>query len=145
MVTWPNSDPGSRAILDAFEPYRDVPHFRFHASLGRRRYLGLLNVAAAVVGNSSSGIKETPSFGIPCVNVGSRQAGRLRAENVLDVPYDRAAIATAVRRALEDETIALRARTCSRPYGDGRCGEIVAERLASVALGPELLRKRMTY
>lgn len=145
VVTYPNSDPGSRAIIEAFAAYRDVPHFQFHKSLGRRRYLGLLNVAAAVVGNSSSGLKETPSFGIPCVNVGSRQEGRLRAENVLDAPYDRRAIAAAVRLALGDEPTRARARRSSHPYGDGRCGEIVAAVLASVALGPELLRKRITY
>ena len=145
VITYPNSDPGSRAIIDAFDGYRDVRHFQFHKSLGRRRYLGLLNVAAVVVGNSSSGINETPSFGIPCVNVGSRQDGRLRAENVIDVPYDRAAIAASVRRALTDEAVRDRARRCRHPYGEGRCGEIIAAALASVELGPRLLRKRMTY
>lgn len=145
IVTYPNSDPGSRAIIDAFARYRDVPHFQFHASLGRRRYLGLLNVASAVVGNSSSGIKETPSFGISCVNVGTRQAGRLRAENVIDVPYDRRAIADAVRRALFDEETRARVRHAGHPYGDGRAGEIVARTLATVELGPRLLRKRITH
>jgi UDP-N-acetylglucosamine 2-epimerase (non-hydrolysing)/GDP/UDP-N,N'-diacetylbacillosamine 2-epimerase (hydrolysing) len=77
--------------------------------------------------------------------VGSRQDGRLRAENVLDVGYDRAAIADAVRRALHDEGTRERARHCRHPYGDGRCGEIVAATLATVDLGPRLLRKRMTY
>jgi UDP-N-acetylglucosamine 2-epimerase (non-hydrolysing)/GDP/UDP-N,N'-diacetylbacillosamine 2-epimerase (hydrolysing) len=145
VVTYPNSDPGSRLILEAFDRYRDVPHFRFHPSLGRRRYLGLLAVAAAVVGNSSSGLKETPSFGIPCVNIGPRQEGRLRAENVLDVPCDRAAIIAAVRRALHDETVRARARRCRHPYGEGRAGEIIAAALATVELGPRLLRKRMTF
>jgi len=145
VITYPNSDPGSRAIIEAFDSYRAVPHFRFEKSLGRRRYLGLLNVAGAVVGNSSSGIKETPSFGIPCVNVGTRQAGRLRAENVIDVDYDRGTIAGAVRAALFDETVRARARGCRQPYGAGRAGEIVARTLASVELGPHLLRKKLTY
>lgn len=145
VITYPNSDPGSRDVIEAFEAFRDVPHFRFHPSLGRRRYLGLLNIAAAVVGNSSSGVKETPSFGIPCVNVGPRQEGRLRAENVIDTPYGRQPVAAAVRLALYDETTRARARHCRHPYGDGRCGEIVAEALATVDLGPRLLRKRMTY
>jgi UDP-N-acetylglucosamine 2-epimerase (non-hydrolysing)/GDP/UDP-N,N'-diacetylbacillosamine 2-epimerase (hydrolysing) len=145
VITYPNSDPGSQAILEAFRAYSAVPHFQFHKSLGRRRYLGLLNVARAVVGNSSSGIKETPSFGIPCVNVGSRQLGRLRAENVIDVGYDWGEIAEAVHAALFDEETQTRARQCGRPYGEGRCGEIVASRLAEVPLGERLLRKRMTY
>jgi len=145
VITYPNSDPGSQAIIDAFGAYEAVPHFQFHKSLGRRRYLGLLNVAWAVVGNSSSGIKETPSFGIPCVNVGTRQLGRLRAENVIDAGYDRDAIARAVSAALHDEETRTRARKCSKPYGEGRCGEIVAARLAEVPLGERLLRKRMTY
>lgn len=145
VITYPNSDPGSQAIVKVLEEYRTVPHFQIHKSLGRRRYLGLLNVAWTVVGNSSSGIKETPSFGIPCVNIGTRQAGRLRAENVLDVPQDRAGIEAAVRQALFDSAVRERARTCSHPYGEGRCGEIVAATLASVELGSRLLRKRMTY
>ena len=145
VITHPNSDPGSRDVIEAFEAFRDVPHFRFHRSLGRRRYLGLLNIAAAVVGNSSSGLKETPSFGIPCVNIGSRQEGRLRADNVIDTPYGRQAVAAAVRLALYDEAVRARARHCHHPYGDGRCGEIVASALATVELGPRLLRKRMTY
>jgi UDP-hydrolysing UDP-N-acetyl-D-glucosamine 2-epimerase len=145
VITWPNSDPGSRAIIDAFDAYRAVAHFRFEKSLGRRRYLGLLNVAGTVVGNSSSGIKETPSFGIPCVNVGSRQAGRLRAENVLDVDYDRRAIAAAVRTALFDETVRERARQASHPYGSGRAGEVVARTLATIELGSRLIRKKLTY
>lgn len=145
VITYPNSDPGSQAIIAAFEGYRAVPHFQFHKSLGRRRYLGLLNVAWALVGNSSSGIKETPSFGIPCVNVGSRQKGRLRAENVIDAGYNRADIAEGTRAALFDEAVRARARKCGKPYGEGRCGETVASRLAEVPLGERLLRKRMTY
>jgi len=55
------------------------------ASLGRRRYRSLLALADGVIGNSSSGIIETPSFGLPTVNIGARQEGRLRAENIIDV------------------------------------------------------------
>ena len=98
----------------------------------------------ACVGNSSSGIKETPAFGCPAVNIGSRQSGRLRAENVIDVDYDAAAIETAVQRCLGDEAFRTACRELQNPYGTGDAGTKIAEHLSQVPLGPRLLRKAMT-
>ena len=111
------------------------------ASLGQQRYLSALSLADAVVGNSSSGLIEAPSFGLPVVNVGIRQQGRLRAANVIDVGYGREEIAAGIRRALQPgfrESL----RGLVNPYGDGRAAPRIAEVLASVALGPCLVRKR---
>jgi UDP-N-acetylglucosamine 2-epimerase (non-hydrolysing)/GDP/UDP-N,N'-diacetylbacillosamine 2-epimerase (hydrolysing) len=99
----------------------------------------------AIAGNSSAGIKETPVFGCPVVNIGSRQQGRLRANNVLDVPYDARIIEAAIRRCVEDESFRHQCQTCDNPYGSGNAGQRIAEVLATIPNDKQLLKKRMTY
>jgi UDP-N-acetylglucosamine 2-epimerase (non-hydrolysing)/GDP/UDP-N,N'-diacetylbacillosamine 2-epimerase (hydrolysing) len=98
----------------------------------------------ACVGNSSSGIKETPALMCPTVNIGSRQDGRLRGENVLDVGYDAGEIVGAVRRCFSDEQFRQICRTSDNPYYLGDAGPKIAEVLARVPIDQALIRKRMT-
>ncbi|MFN5165779.1 MAG: UDP-N-acetylglucosamine 2-epimerase [Pseudomonadota bacterium] len=152
VLTYPNNDAGGRAIigeLKAFET-EPVPGIQVHRSLGRHLYHGVLALARdpavriACVGNSSSGIKETPAFGCPTVNVGSRQDGRLRGDNVIDAGYDVAALRAAVERCLHDEAFRATARRTVNPYDLGDAGRKVADVLAEVPLNQALLRKSMT-
>ena len=119
-------------------------------SLGRYLYHGVLALArqagcrVVCAGNSSSGIKETPAFGCATVNIGSRQDGRLRGNNVLDADYDTAAIAAALRRALFDDGFRRQAQISPNPYWRGGAGKRVAEVLAKVPMDAKLLRKQMT-
>src|SRR5207253_1974451 len=104
-------------------------------------YFSLMQVALAMVGNSSSGLIEAPSFRLPVVNVGNRQEGRCRASNVIDVGYDRATILEGIRRAVHpDFRIAL--RDLANPFGNGTAAETIVARLREVPLGDALLRKR---
>jgi UDP-hydrolysing UDP-N-acetyl-D-glucosamine 2-epimerase len=152
IATYPNNDAGGGRIIAALDAWmaRRPPNVQVHRSLGRWLYHGVLALArdsaARVVcaGNSSSGIKETPAFGCPTVNIGSRQRGRLRAENVIDASYDADEIERAVRCGLYDEAFRSACRTTSNPYGNGDAGRKIADALASVALSPALLRKGMT-
>ena len=136
--TRPNADTGGRALsaaLDAWAVAR-TGFVHVHASLGQLRYLSLMAQANAVVGNSSSGLYEAPSFRVPTVNIGDRQRGRLSTASVIDCAPDQASITQAIQRAL--------AVDCSQvvsPYGDGQsAGRIVA---ALQALPPRatLLKK----
>ena len=104
-------------------------------NLSQPVYLSLLGTAAAMVGNSSSGLLEAPSFGLPVVNIGTRQQGRERAENVIDVGYSRQEILDGLKRALGDREFRERARACPNPYGDGNSGPRIA-RLLSDPLPP---------
>lgn len=152
IVTYPNNDAGGRRIIADLNAWfgTGLPGIQMHRSLGRHLYHGVLGLArdpamrVACVGNSSSGIKETPAFGCPTVNIGSRQQGRLRAENVLDADYDVAVIHGAVRRCLFDEEFRRKARIAENPYGMGDAGVKIARVLAEVPLNQELLRKGMT-
>ena len=145
VATYPNADAGGRAMIEVLERWRGRPWLHIFPSLGQRRFATLLQKAAAVVGNSSSGIIEAPFFGVPVVNIGSRQAGRLRAGNVLDVGHDKGAILSAIECALSDDEFKARARNSRNPYGDGHAGERIVEVLASLEIGPRLLNKQISY
>ena len=151
VITYPNNDAGGKAIiaeLDALAA-KKIHNLHLRQSLGRHLYHGILALARipscriVCVGNSSSGVKETPAFGCPAVNIGSRQEGRLRANNVIDVGYDSAAIVAAIRHCLDEETFRVCCRNCTNPYYLGDAGVKIADVLAAVPLGQKLLRKRM--
>jgi UDP-hydrolysing UDP-N-acetyl-D-glucosamine 2-epimerase len=152
IVTYPNNDAGGRRIIAALEDWmKGKPaNVQLQRSLGRWLYHGVLGLArlpgARVVcaGNSSSGIKETPAFGCPAVNIGSRQLARLRAGNVIDTDYNAEEIEAALCRALYDEPFRALCRTVTNPYGTGDAGKKIANVLAAVDLSPALLRKEMT-
>ena len=152
VITYPNNDAGGRRIIQELRQFEstDLPNMQVHRSVGRYNYHGLLALAqdadlgVVCVGNSSSGIKETPAFGCPTINIGSRQDGRLRAQNVLDVDYDAEGIYASVQRAFSDEVFREVCRTCNNPYGVGDAGQKIATVLAMVPLDQHLLRKRMT-
>ena len=144
VATYPNSDAGGRSMIEVLKEWKgDWLHV--FPSLGQRKFATLLKETKAIVGNSSSGIIEAPFFGVPAVNVGTRQAGRLRAGNVLDVGYDSAAIREGIDCAVNDEAFRGRVLEAPSPYGDGHAGERIVELLGSLQLGPELLNKRIAY
>ena len=153
IITYPNNDSGGRSIIACLERLRaeGLPNIQVHASLGRYLYHGVLALAldpgtrVACLGNSSSGLKETPAFGCPTVNIGSRQNGRLRGKNVLDSAYDAGQIVAATKRCLFDEEFRTACREGPNPYSLGGAGKRIADVLADVDLTPErMLRKQMT-
>lgn len=152
VMTYPNNDAGGRSIiadLNALDK-QEVPGLQIRRSLGRYLYHGVLALArdpairVACAGNSSSGIKESPAFGCPTVNIGSRQEGRLRGSNVIDTAYDKVQIVSAINRCLHDEAFRAVCRMADNPYYLGDAGKKVATILAEVPLNQTLLRKAMT-
>lgn len=105
LITYPNSDPGSGEIIAKILDYerRDPDRVRVIPSLGMRRYLSALQFVAAVVGNSSSGIIEVPSMGIPTVDIGPRQRGRIAADSVIHCDCNADDIAASISKALRRE------------------------------------------
>jgi len=135
----PNADTGGRAIAARLEawaaPRRN--RVRVFASLGQLRYLSLMAQADAVVGNSSSGLYEAPSFGVPTVDIGERQRGRLAASSVIHSAATQDAIAAALARAF-----AVGRRTdVVNPYGDGDSARRIAAVLRELPPAATLLRK----
>ena len=117
LFTLPNSDTDGRVIIQKIHDYVSAHPDNAYAitSLGKRRYYSALKYATAVVGNSSSGLVEAPSFHIPTLNVGNRQQGRTRGESVIDVPATYEAIREGLHKALSPEFINL-AKNASNPY-----------------------------
>jgi len=152
IVTYPNNDAGGRSIIQCINEWgkKCIPGVQVYSNLGRYNYYGFLYFCGlgggrgVCVGNSSSGIKETLALGCPSVNIGSRQNGRLRANNIIDVGYDRDEIVSAIRRSLYDDNFRETCRTCKNPYGCGEAGKKIAETLATIELGQKLIQKKMT-
>ena len=142
VLTYPNADTGHGAVIEAIERFAaSADRYTLVRNLGTDAYFTLLGRAAAMVGNSSSGIIEAASFGLPVVDVGIRQQGRIRGRNVVHADSDRGSIGAALRRALSPEFRESLAGL-ENPYGDGSASERIVERLATVPLDQKLLVKR---
>lgn len=152
VLTYPNNDSGATDIIDCLEDFKKEQNKNIFIikSLGRYYYHGILalaldsNYKIACVGNSSSGIKETPAFCCPTVNIGSRQEGRLRGDNVIDVNYNSDIIYEAIVKSLHDSNFREKCRKGVNPYWQGGAGAKIAEYLANVSLNQELIQKKMT-
>ena len=152
IATYPNNDAGGKAIINELNKLdaKSIDGIQVHRSLGRYLYHGVLALAndrkklVACVGNSSSGIKETPVFGCPTVNIGSRQLGRLRGQNVIDAEYSKVSIINAVEKCLYDNNFRDSSFKTDNPYYLGDAGKKIAEILSQVNIDSNILRKKMT-
>jgi UDP-hydrolysing UDP-N-acetyl-D-glucosamine 2-epimerase len=133
MITKSNADAGGRGLNDIVDAYAASRPGRAVAvtSLGRVQYLSAMKHCVAVVGNSSSGIVEAPAMGVPTVNVGTRQHGRLKAKSVIDCAGERSSIVEAVARAATP-AFRLAAKTTISLYGNCDTSTIVTEKLATL-------------
>jgi GDP/UDP-N,N'-diacetylbacillosamine 2-epimerase (hydrolysing) len=115
LALLPNNDAGHSKIIEEVK----ASGIKWYPSLSTNDFINLYRNAWALVGNSSSGIHETPTFKIPAVNIGNRQMGRERAANVIDVPNEASEIEKGLRKALFDEEFRAFVRTIRNPYGEG--------------------------
>jgi UDP-N-acetylglucosamine 2-epimerase (non-hydrolysing)/GDP/UDP-N,N'-diacetylbacillosamine 2-epimerase (hydrolysing) len=141
VFCYPNADAGSRALIARTHAWAATrPTVTVFVNLPALTYWSLLRHASALVGNSSSGIMETPAFRLPTVNVGMRQQGRERARNVLDAEPNAPAILEALRRA-RSESFRASLTGMTNPYGDGHASDRIVEVLAQVPLGALLVKR----
>jgi len=145
ILIYPNSDAGGRKMIEVIKEFGKYPFIKAFKSLPRTEYLSLMKVASVMVGNSSSGIVEAPSFGLPVVNIGIRQEGRERARNIIDVEHSKSEIVKAIKRALTDKKFLAEAKKSESPYGDGKAGPRIADILSKIEITPQLLQKKITY
>ncbi|CAI2716998.1 UDP-N-acetylglucosamine 2-epimerase [Nitrospina watsonii] len=140
VVLMPNADAGGDRIRDVIEQFRDRERFRVVVHMPREEFVSWLAGADVMVGNSSSGIIESASFGRPVVNIGTRQTGRERSGNVIDVTAGKDAILQGIRQALEADF-----RAVENVYGQGDAGEKIVELLKTIPLDPAILQKSNAY
>jgi len=145
VLTLSNTDAGAAWVDKEVRGFADAhPNVRVFVSLGHQRYRSLLSVADLVIGNSSSGLIETPSFGVPTINIGARQEGRIRAQNVFDVPGRFRPIVEVLNRAQHDVNLRARAAGAVNPFGDGHAGERIAAILSELTIDRRLVEKRVS-
>jgi UDP-N-acetylglucosamine 2-epimerase len=141
IVLWPNADAGSEDVARGIRKWRERgldEHMHFFKNLPVDTYIRLMRRAACLVGNSSSGVREGAYVGTPVVNIGSRQAGRERGHNVVDVPHEKSAIRAAIQDQVEHGPY-----ESDLVYGDGKAGYRIAEILSE--LEDVEIQKRISY
>lgn len=142
IVIYPNADAGSNAIQRAINKYQR-PGLSVYRNLSRNRFIGLLKIASVMVGNSSAGLLEAPSFKLPAVNIGRRQAGRVQGDNVINCEHDVEKIYKAIHKALSPAFIHSLANL-KNPYGDGKSSERILNILKTIPINEKLLVKSLT-
>ncbi len=135
IITYPNADTHGRKLIEVLETYKNKYPGRvlLVQSLGQLRYLSLLKYCSAVIGNSSSGLIEAPTFNIPTVNIGNRQKGRITGETVIQCGESFDEIKQAVNQALNPEFIA-NCKRVKNPYGDGDSSNRIVSTMLSFPL-----------
>ena len=130
LIALPNNDAGSSEIIDEIKK----SDLSWYPSLSTNEFVNVYRNIWAIVGNSSSGIHESSTFGIPAVNIGTRQQDRERAGNVIDVSYDKESIKTGIQKALFDLDYRKSVQLISNPYGNGKSAKRIVALLKTVPL-----------
>lgn len=145
IITKANADEGGNRINRMFEAYAESrDNVVLVSSLGMKRYLNGLRHAEFVLGNSSSGILEAPSFGLPTVNIGDRQKGRIRAKSVIDCDAESQAIVKAINKAMSDE-FHKEIQGMTSPYGNGHTSDRIAEIIYDYLINDKLKTSKGFY
>lgn len=145
VVIYPNADAGGREMIKVINQEKNKPLFRIFPSLDYRDFLALQRESAVWVGNSSGALIESASFQLPAVNVGTRQLGRQRSDNVIDVSYNKSEIVKAIEKSLNDEEYLKKLKGLKNIWGDGQAAKRIISVLEELEIGPKLLIKQITY
>lgn len=138
IIIYPNSDAGSKDIIDVIESYRHLPDFKIFKSLLRDDFLSVIKYAELMIGNSSSGVIDTPFFKTPVINLGSRNKDRERGNNIIDIDYKKEEIVNAIYK-IRTKEFQTKLKSCKSPYlGHGKD---IVEVLASIKIDDNLLQK----
>lgn len=146
VLIFPNADAGGRKMIKTIKKYLHHSFIKAYKSLPHLDYLSIMNAATVMIGNSSSGIIESPSFKLSVVNIGTRQQGRQRASNAIDVGYSKKEILKGINKALYDRVFIKKLKKCKNPYAANKnAGDRIASILSRTKIDNKLLQKRITY
>lgn len=144
IIIYPNNDPGCDLIIKEIESMKNTQKFLIFKNLERKLYLSLLKHSDLLIGNSSSGIIESPVFNLPVINLGNRNRGRETGENVINVFFDHTKITEAVNKALSNDFKNF-CKTVKNPYGKGKASEKIVKILEEIEINKKLLIKKLNY
>lgn len=144
VIIYPNNDPGSELIINEIENHKNIVNFYIFRDLERIEFLSLLKNANLLIGNSSSGLIESPVFKISVVNIGDRNKGRESGDNVISVSHNYTEIKNAIDKGLSEE-FRKECQSVINTYGEGNALNRIVEILEKIEINDKLLRKKLTY
>lgn len=144
VIILPNNDAGSIAIQNVIKQRKTLEHIVF-ANLSRIEYLTLMRYSSLIIGNSSSGLLEAPTYNIPAVNIGRRQDGRVSGLNVIHTDFCETKIKKAIKKALSNDFKRMLEKDGFNPYGDGNSSENILKIVKEIHDMKDLTIKKLTY
>jgi len=145
VLIYPNCDAGGRKMIELIENHKNRDYLRTFANLGHEDYLSLMKSCSIMIGNSSSGIIEAPSFKIPVINIGSRQQGRNRSNNIIDVQSKEKCIMDAIDTVFYSKEFSRKLKTTKNKFGDGFAAEKIVKVLKEISINEKTIQKQITY
>ena len=145
IILYPNCDAGGKKFIDLINKYKDRKHFKILKNIPHDDYLALMKSSNLMIGNSSSGIIESPSFKIPVINIGNRQSGRSRSVNIIDTEPDKKKIIESVDFALNNKEFLKKIKSCKNKFGDGKSPKRIVKILTKIKIDNKLIQKQITY
>ncbi|MDD5039768.1 MAG: UDP-N-acetylglucosamine 2-epimerase [Patescibacteria group bacterium] len=145
IVTFPNADAGGRAMIKEIRKEGKNPLFHIFPNIEYKYFLALEREVSVWVGNSSGAMIESSAFHLPVVNIGTRQFGRQRGANVIDVGYLRKEITKAINKSLNDKVYLEKIAKSKSPWGDGKTSQRVVKILEKLHIDSKLVNKQLTY
>lgn len=145
VLFYPNVDAGGDQLRTLIKNYEGKSYLHTFINLPHQDYLGLMKSVDVMIGNSSSGIIEAPAFHVPVVNIGSRQQGRERSMNIIDVEPKKDEILAAIHKGLFDKDFLKKIQKCVNTFGDGHAAERIVNILKSIEINESLIQKQITY
>jgi len=145
IIIGPNSDAGHHEIFQMIKQYtKSYDFLKFHTNLSRQDYLSLLKHCDFIIGNSSSGVIDAPSFKKPAINIGIRQLGRESADNVVNTPHNTDSILKAIKH-VHSPQFQKTLQKCTNPYGDGKASKRIVKILETIRISDDMIQKKMSY
>lgn len=145
VVLYPNCEAGSKKLIKLISKYKNKDYMHVFKNLPYEDYLGLMKSTNLMIGNSSSGIIEAPSFKIPVINIGGRQQGRSRTKNIIDVEPEKNKILSAIDFTLNNKDFLKKVKSCKNKFGDGKASQRIVKILKELEINDKLIQKKITY
>jgi GDP/UDP-N,N'-diacetylbacillosamine 2-epimerase (hydrolysing) len=145
VLLYPNCDAGGKKFIDLIAKYAKKPYLHAFKNMPHEEYLSLLSSVNLMIGNSSSGIIEAPSFKIPVINIGNRQQGRGRSANILDIQPEKNKIINTIDFALHNKAFQQKVHTCKNQFGNGAAAPMMVKIFKELPLNEQLIQKQITY
>ena len=145
IILYPNCDAGSKKFINLIKKYNNKKYFKVLKNIPHDDYLALMKSSNLMIGNSSSGIIESPSFKIPVINIGNRQSGRSRSKNIIDTEPEKKKIIESVNYALNNKEFLKKIKSCKNKFGDGKSSKRIVKILKEIKIDNKLIQKQITY